>query len=47
MAYKIKVKKGRPRVQVKERNILGMTPKGFEFDRQEGHKVYYKRKSKK
>jgi hypothetical protein len=45
MAYKIKT--GRPRVNEKIRNLEGITPKGFEFDRIENGKVaIYKRKKK-
>lgn len=42
MAYKIKL--GRPRVSEKIRNVEGITPQGFEFDRVEGKKIIYKRK---
>jgi hypothetical protein len=44
MAYKIKT--GRPRVHEKIRNLNGITPKGFEFDRVEGDVAVYKRKNK-
>lgn len=42
MVYKIKL--GRPRVSEKIRNVEGITPHGFEFDRVEGKKIIYKRK---
>lgn len=43
MAYKIK-KSGRPRKDFKERNVDGITPSGFIFERIEGKKIIYKRK---
>lgn len=47
MAYKLKKQKmGRPREMYKVRTISGFTPKGTEFDRIEGKKIIFKRKSK-
>lgn len=47
MSYKLKQKKGRPREMYKVRNIDGFTPRGTKFDRIEGKKIIFKRKSKK
>jgi hypothetical protein len=48
MAYKIKTKKkGRPRVNYKVRDVKGITPVGFEFDRIDGEKIIYRRKKSK
>jgi hypothetical protein len=44
MAYKLKI--GRPKVSEKIRNLEGITPRGFEFDRVEGKTAIYKRKKK-
>lgn len=44
MAYKIKIKKGRPKVDYKVRDVDGITPKGFEFHEVRGKKIVYKRK---
>jgi hypothetical protein len=44
MAYKLKQKKGRPREDYKIRNVEGITPSGFKFERIEGKKIIYKRK---
>ena len=44
MAYKLKNKKGRPREDYKIRNLEGITPKGFTFEKVEGKTAIYKRK---
>lgn len=46
MAYNLK-KTGRPRKDFKYRDVEGITPFGFRFERIEGKKIIYKRKSKK
>jgi hypothetical protein len=45
MAYKLKAKKGRPLENYKIRNLEGITPKKFEFEKVEGNKAIYIRKS--
>jgi len=44
MAYKLNQKKGRPREDYKIRNVDGITPKGFVFEKVDGKKIIYKRK---
>jgi hypothetical protein len=45
MAYKIKAKQGRPRQDIKYRNIRNWKAlKGFEFHKIKGHRVYFKKK---
>jgi|WetSurMetagenome_2_1015567.scaffolds.fasta_scaffold285661_2 hypothetical protein len=47
MAYKTKLKKGRPKVHHKERSVYGITPEGFEYDHFDDSrkKIIYKKKS--
>lgn len=47
MVYKIKRRKGRPKVSYKIRSIKGITPKGFKFHKIKKRKIIFKKKNEK